>query len=206
VLDAGCGRGGQSRRNIPEGAYVVGLDISADALALNTELDEAICADLQAARLQPNSFDIVICHDVLEHLDRPRDALENLAQTVSPGGELRIACPNVLSGKGLITKLTPHSFHVWVYRRLLGATHAGTAGHGPFPTPMRLAMAPHAIRRFARDRGFHVDLKFENAPAPPTLPRALRPIWRLLALKSEVRLTARRNCGGIEAAKQHASL
>lgn len=191
VLDAGCGFGANGRRGVSEGAHLVGLDISADALALNTHLDEAICGDLQTYRLEPDSFDLIICHDVLEHLDRPSDALENLMQALRSGGELRIACPNVWSGKGLITKLTPHSFHVWVYRRLLGWADAGKPGYGPFPTPMRLAIAPYAMRRFARDRGLHVDLRLESPSAPPDLPRALRLIWRLLALKSGVRLTAR---------------
>jgi hypothetical protein len=97
----------------------------------------------------------------------------------------------VWSVKGLMTKLTPHSFHVWVYQRLLGWTYAGKPGYGPFPTPMRLAMAPHTMKRLARDRGLHVDLRLESPSAPPALPLALRLIWRLLALKSEVRLTAR---------------
>lgn len=191
VLDAGCGSGANGRRGVPEGTYLVGLDVSADALALNTHLDEAICGDLQTYRLEPESFDVIICHDVLEHLDRPSNALENLMQALRPGGELRVACPNVWSGKGLITKLTPHSFHVWVYQRLLGWAHAGKPGYGPFPTPMRLAMAPHTMKRFARDRGLHVDLRLESPSASPDLPLALQLIWRLLALKSEVRLTAR---------------
>jgi SAM-dependent methyltransferase len=192
VLDAGCGRGHHGRRGVPEGAYLVGLDVSADALALNSHLDEAICADLQTYRLEPDSFDLIMCHDVLEHLDRPSDALDNLVYALRPGGELRVDCPNVWSGKGLITKLTPHSFHIWVYKRLLGWTHAAKPGYGPFPTPMRLAMAPHTMKRFACDRGLHVDLRLESPPAPPDLPSPLRLVWRLLALKSEVRLTARR--------------
>jgi hypothetical protein len=112
-------------------------------------------------------------------------------QALRPGGELRVACPNVWSGKGLITKLTPQSFHVWVYQRLLGSADAGKPGCGPFPTPMRLAMAPHSMRRLVRDRGLQVDLRLESPSAPRELPLGLRLIWRLLALKSEVRLTAR---------------
>ena len=59
--------------------------------------------------------------------------------------------PNVLSIKGLVTKFTPHAFHVWAYRRFFGVKEAGTAGNRPFKTYLRWSIAPHRIRSFARE-------------------------------------------------------
>src|SRR5437764_1287309 len=73
VLDAGCG----ARRYVAFGehAHVVGLDLSAEDLARNDGLDERIVGDVQAYPMPQQSFDVVLCWDVLEHLRRPRQAL-----------------------------------------------------------------------------------------------------------------------------------
>ena len=56
----------------------------------------------------------------------------------------------VFSVKGLVAKFTPHWFHLWYYRRLLGRPHAGTGHHPPFKTYLRFSLSEGAVRRFAR--------------------------------------------------------
>jgi SAM-dependent methyltransferase len=77
VLDAGCGRGRQLA--LPEGAYVVGIDASREALALNTSIDEAICGDIETYPLPRESFDLILALDVLELLPNPEVALASFA-------------------------------------------------------------------------------------------------------------------------------
>lgn len=43
----------------------------------------------------------------LERLPRPKDALLNLCRTVRPQGLLILGFPNLLSVKGIVTKITP---------------------------------------------------------------------------------------------------
>jgi SAM-dependent methyltransferase len=149
VLDAGCGE--QSALRVPPDAHVVGVDISAELLARNERLDERITADLESDPLPSGDFDLVVCWDVLEHLRRPVPALERLAAAVGEDGLLVLGLPNAASTKGLVTKLTPHRFHRWAYRRLLGS------GAEPFPTFLRLSITPGALHRFARRNGLVVE-------------------------------------------------
>jgi SAM-dependent methyltransferase len=151
VLEAGCGSA--SWLDLGERAHVVGIDISRRQLERNQLIHEAIEGDLMSYRFEPGSFDVIVSIDVLEHLDRPVVALTNLREALAPGGLLVLKIPNAMSWKGLVTKFTPHGLHVWVYRTFLGRPAAGTDDVGPFKTHMRLAIRPHAIRRWAAEVG-----------------------------------------------------
>jgi SAM-dependent methyltransferase len=157
VLDAGCGS--TPLVQFPEHTRIVGLDISREQLDRNSSLDERIAADLQTCELPAKAFDAILCWYVLEHLEDPRAALCRLIGALAPGGILFLACPNPYSIKGLVTRFTPHSLHVWLYRRLLHDEHAGKEGHPPFRTVMSRHIAPRAIRRLARDEGVCVELE-----------------------------------------------
>jgi SAM-dependent methyltransferase len=176
VLDAGCGF--TLPLDFPRSVRLVGLDSSADALAKNQNIDEGIVGDLETYRLGGDEFDVIVCWTVLEHLPNPRSALANMAQALRPGGLLIVGIPNLWSLKGLVTKLTPHRFHVWVYRRILGKRHAGKPGFGPYRTYLRRDVAPDRLRRLARAEGlervyastYEIDLG---------LPRPAAVLWSL---------------------------
>ncbi|HVL96440.1 MAG TPA: class I SAM-dependent methyltransferase [Solirubrobacteraceae bacterium] len=148
VLEAGCGSLPRTL-DIGPRAHLVGIDISREQLDRNDAIDEKILGDIQAHEFEPDSFDLVICWDVLEHLPRPELALDNFRRAVRPGGLVVLKLPNVLSAKGLVTKFTPHGFHVWVYRRIFGYPNAGKPGFTPFRTFLRWSIAPHRLVDFA---------------------------------------------------------
>lgn len=163
VLDAGCGA--QAYLTFGESPYTVGLDNSPEMLARNDTLDEKLLGDLQTFELPSGSFDVVVCWYVLEHLPRPELAVANMASALRPGGLLVIAVPNLHAAKSLITKITPHAFHVWVRRTLMDRPLAGTPGHGPHPTCLRREIAPHRLVRRGRAHGLrpvHLDF-FEDS-------------------------------------------
>ncbi|HEY3727749.1 MAG TPA: class I SAM-dependent methyltransferase [Solirubrobacteraceae bacterium] len=143
VLDAGCGA--QMYLRLPAGAHVVGIDISEAQLDQNGTVDERIVGDIQTFPLPADEFDLVVCWDVLEHLRRPRAALDNLAQAVRRGGLLVIGGPNALSLKGLATWLTPFWAHQLWYR-------LSRRGHRPFRTYRRVSALPRPIESWSRDR------------------------------------------------------
>ncbi len=154
VLEAGCGSLSHLQFDDP---HLVGIDISEKQLARHRRLAEAIYGDIQTHELPPQSFDLIICWDVLEHLEEPRRAVENFARAIKPGGLIVLAMPNLFSTKGMMTKLTPHPVHVWAYRRFWGVEKAGTDDLGPFRTYLRLDIAPGALKRFARERGLTIE-------------------------------------------------
>jgi SAM-dependent methyltransferase len=153
VLEAGCGS--TSHITLPKGARVIGIDISERQLARNLGLSEAILGDVQSHKWPANSFDLVLCWDVLEHLPSPKDAIARMVEGLRPGGLIVLALPNLLSLKGLVTKFTPYGFHAAFYRYVIGDKRASTAWD-QFPTFLKYDCAPTAIRRQAIHAGLIV--------------------------------------------------
>jgi SAM-dependent methyltransferase len=154
VLEAGCGS--LSRVNLGDHKYVVGLDIDAPMLENNLVLDEKILGDVETYEFPPDSFDLIVCWYVFEHLPHPEQAMARFAHAIRPGGLIVLALPNVMSLKGLITKYTPFRFHVWFRRNMLGVKKAGTPGHGPFPTFLPYSISPAGMRDLAARNGLEV--------------------------------------------------
>jgi hypothetical protein len=86
--------------------------------------------------------------------------------------------PNIYSLKGIITRLTPHRFHVWVYRRLLGYATAGQPGFGPYPTHIRRDIAPTRLTALAQRSGLEPAYAATYA-VPLALPRGIGAVWQL---------------------------
>jgi SAM-dependent methyltransferase len=182
VLEAGCGYLPAPFR-LPAHSHLVGIDSSQRQLDRNTHVHDKRLGDIATYAFE-EEFDVVSCWDVLEHLPDPRVAVANLVDALRAGGLLVIKVPNVLSVKGLLTKLTPHRFHVWIYRRVYGYADAGTEDRGPFRTYARRSISERALRRFARDRGLAVELvarwESEHQERLRTRLRLVGAPWRLL--------------------------
>jgi SAM-dependent methyltransferase len=153
VLEAGCGS--TSRVRLPQRSTLTGIDISAQQLARNPQLDLRIQGDLQTHDWCGRAFDLVVCWDVLEHLARPADALARMLAAVAPGGVVLLALPNLYSIKGLVTKFTPYGFHVWFYRHVMG-DRSPREEFGQFPTYLRRDIGPARLATLARAAGFTV--------------------------------------------------
>jgi len=154
VLDAGCGSA--CVLSFDSRTSVVGLDASPTELGLNERLDERILGNLETHYLEAETYDAVVCWNVLEHLSRPEAAMANVAGSLRRGGLLIIALPLALSAKALLAKFTPLRFHIWCYRRLLGSPTAGTPGYGPYRTYMRTSIAPNWLERSAAHLGLRL--------------------------------------------------
>jgi 2-polyprenyl-6-hydroxyphenyl methylase / 3-demethylubiquinone-9 3-methyltransferase len=93
VLDVGCGGGLLSEELAERGCSVTGIDPSEGSLAAarehahRSELEiEYIRGVAEAIPVPDRSFDAVICCDVLEHVDSPRQAVIEAARVLRPGG------------------------------------------------------------------------------------------------------------------------
>src|SRR5207248_815442 len=154
VLEAGAGA--TSNIAFPDGSEITGIDMSRQQLDRNSRLAARIVGDLQVHRFEPGSFDLVVCWNVLEHMSDPLAAVERMTEALAPGGILVIASPNLWSIKGLVTRFTPHAFHAWFHRRVLGRPHAGKGDVGPFRTFLSAGMAPRALAAHLIGRGWDV--------------------------------------------------
>ena len=99
VLDAGCGTGYGLEMLLAYGPESVkGVDLSEEAVAdagrrLGDQA-ELVRADVRDLPLEDGSFDVVVCFEVIEHVERQRDALDELKRVLRPGGVLLISSPN----------------------------------------------------------------------------------------------------------------
>jgi 2-polyprenyl-6-hydroxyphenyl methylase / 3-demethylubiquinone-9 3-methyltransferase len=95
VLDIGCGGGILSESMARLGASVKGIDLSENALGVadlhslesgvtNIEYEE-ISAEALAER-EPQSYDVITCMEMLEHVPRPASIVQACAKLIKPGG------------------------------------------------------------------------------------------------------------------------
>jgi SAM-dependent methyltransferase len=100
VLDVGCAYGLVLSR-MPERFERFGVDISEHAIAEARRRYPASTFAIGGAEetlpFEPGSFDVVLCNDVVEHLERPWVALANIWNALAPGGLLYLNTPNLNS-------------------------------------------------------------------------------------------------------------
>ena len=154
VLDVGCGDGHLSAQIRSLGWYVVGLEnhtISVDRA--QSICDRIIVVDLNkfdAPVLAEDSFDIVICGDVLEHLVDPLPTLKLLIERLKPEGQLIISVPNVA--------------HAWVRLNLMFGRFEYTA-QGILDRTHTRFFTRRSLIRLVTDAGLDV-LVVRTTPVP----------------------------------------
>jgi 2-polyprenyl-3-methyl-5-hydroxy-6-metoxy-1,4-benzoquinol methylase len=99
TLDVGCGAGALSAELKARGAaYVAGVELDTEAAtAARERLDELLEASVTETDLpwDPESFDLLIFADVLEHLPNPDVVLNRCLALLAPGGRVVVSVPNM---------------------------------------------------------------------------------------------------------------
>jgi SAM-dependent methyltransferase len=152
------------------------VDIDEDQVRNNTYADEAILGDVQTYRFARETFDLVICYNVIEHLPYVDAALLNFRDALKRGGMILIGAPNPRSLSGIVTKYSPHWFHVWFYRHIRGIKDAGLPGEPPFPTFFHPLVTLPRLEAFAAANGLEMIYRREvESPRYPEM-RRRRPL------------------------------
>jgi SAM-dependent methyltransferase len=94
VLDAGCGSG-RNMVDLARWGTVTGVELSAAAAeaARGRHVGEVVEGSVLEMPFAPASFDLVVCLDVIEHLQDDRAALRELRRVLAPGGALLVTVP-----------------------------------------------------------------------------------------------------------------
>jgi len=98
VLDVGCSSGYLARPLMERGNTIVGLELDPDAAReAEAYCERVLVGDVETMELplEPGTFDVVLCGDVVEHLREPVAALVRLRPLLKPGGRLVLSTPNV---------------------------------------------------------------------------------------------------------------
>lgn len=148
VLDAGCGCGRFEHDLRFRARSVIGIDVTPE-IADNRCVDHRVLGSLYRLPFADESFSLVLCKYVLEHLGDPEAAFGEVARVLEPGGSFLIHTPNRFHYVPTIARLLPHSMH-----EKINAAR-GRAESDTFPTVYR-ANSLGRIRRLARDAGLEV--------------------------------------------------
>jgi SAM-dependent methyltransferase len=156
IYEAGGGSTSFLPLNVLRRAHVTVVDIDEDQIRNNDYAQETILGDIQTHRFRPASFDLIICYNVIEHVPDVEAALDGFCDALKPNGLILIGAPNPHSLSGVVTKYSPHWFHVWFYRHVRGDKKAGQPGEAPFPTHFHPLVTLSNLEAFAAKNGLQV--------------------------------------------------
>jgi SAM-dependent methyltransferase len=180
VYEAGGGSTSFLPPDVVHRSDITVVDIDEEQLRKNDYADKTILGDIQTYRFAPETFDLVTCYNVLEHVPDVEAALTGFFESLKPGGMVLIAAPNPNSLSGVVTKYTPHWFHVWFYRHVRGDMDAGKPGQAPFPTVFHPLVSLSNLDAFAKMHGIEVIYRREyESPRFPEM-RARKPVLAAL--------------------------
>lgn len=128
VLDVGCGGGILAEAMARQGADVLGIDLATKALkvaelhALEAQSHGVRYREISAEGLaeeQPESFDVVTCMEMLEHVPAPSLVVQACTDLVKPGGHVFFSTINrnakaflfAIVGAEYILKMIPRGTH-----------------------------------------------------------------------------------------------
>jgi SAM-dependent methyltransferase len=145
ILEDGCGVGEYAARLLEDSPYVVAFDVEFPRVAeARRQVPLTHVAAAEALPYPPGAFDVVLSHEVLEHVADDRAALVEIARVLCRGGRAVIFCPN---------RWYPFETHGHYWR---GKYHFGnTPLINYLPHVLRNRLAPH-VRAYRRRDLLHL--------------------------------------------------
>lgn len=145
VLDLGCGGGILSEALHDKGAIVTAIDMESAAInaaqkhAQDKTIQYRVCDVAELCKEEPESFDIVICMEMLEHVPNPKDILESCKKLLKPSGYAYFSTLN--------RNVKSYMLGVIAAEYLLRLLPTGTHDYGKF-------IKPSELLGWARELGF----------------------------------------------------
>jgi 2-polyprenyl-6-hydroxyphenyl methylase/3-demethylubiquinone-9 3-methyltransferase len=139
VLDIGCGGGILAESMAAIGANVTGIDLSEKALKVarlhlyesNQKVDYQWISAEEFAEKNPQTFDVVTCMEMLEHVPDPASIIKACKTLVKPGGHVFFSTIN--------RNAKAYLFAILGAEYLLNLLPKGTHEYARFITPAELA-------------------------------------------------------------------
>jgi SAM-dependent methyltransferase len=95
VLENGCGVGMYVEKLTSLGSHVIGLEYDLErAVEARVNSDKIINAAGEFIPLPSSTFDLILSHEVIEHVQDDRAAICEMIRVLKPGGRIALFCPN----------------------------------------------------------------------------------------------------------------
>jgi SAM-dependent methyltransferase len=95
VLENGCGVGMYVEKLTGLGAHVIGLEYDLErAIEAGANSDKIINAAGEFIPLPSSTFDLILSHEVIEHVKDDHAAIREMIRVLKPGGRAVVFCPN----------------------------------------------------------------------------------------------------------------
>lgn len=129
TLDVGCGGGILTEAMARAGAASKGIDMAQKSLTVarlhsletNIQVEYELVSAEELAIREPESFDVVTCMEMLEHVPNPASIVKACADMVKPGGWVFFSTINrnpksflfAIVGAEYVLRLLPKGTHSW---------------------------------------------------------------------------------------------
>jgi SAM-dependent methyltransferase len=153
VLKVFAAEAGQERFAIRSPAYIVDADVVQAERGRRLESDEYRVVDLERLELEAAEYDVVLCINVLEHVHKPIALFPIVARGLKHDGLFVLMLPNVLSLKGMVTRVTPSRLGQWFYVRVLRTPRQTD----PVSSVHSLSLRASSLRRHAASNDLNVE-------------------------------------------------
>ncbi|GAB4521608.1 MAG: hypothetical protein Fur0018_02200 [Anaerolineales bacterium] len=139
ILENGCGVGMYVEHMQADGGTIIGLEYDYPRAAqAHRASPHILCAAGEGLPFPDAHFDLILSHEVIEHVQNDHQAIAEMVRTLKPGGRIVLFCPN----RGY-----PFETHGIYWR---GQYHFGNKPLVNYlPRPWRDRLAPH-VRVYGR--------------------------------------------------------
>jgi ubiquinone/menaquinone biosynthesis C-methylase UbiE len=179
-LDAGCGRRllppdflSLERELMGKAKLVIGVDVNTDSLRCHKTLFLRSCSSLEALPFPDQSFDLVTCNMVVEHLPDPQSTFREFERVLCPGGVLLVHTPNIWNYAVLLARVLKKLVPAKLLVRLIGWSEE-RQDTDIFPTYYR-GNSRTSITSILESHGFSSE-RFEMLVGPQPVCRVFAPL------------------------------
>jgi SAM-dependent methyltransferase len=153
LLDVGCGREAPVLKKFRGRAReLVGVEM-VEYRGTGEDV-RLLKGSMESLPLPDQSVDVVMARSVMEHVQRPYEAVSEVARVLRPGGAFVFLTGNLWDYAALAANIVPNRFHPWIVSRTEGRAEEDT-----FPTAYQIntrrkihQVAAHSrlrVRRFS---------------------------------------------------------